>query len=170
MIVEMCGAGGSGGCSNTSTPGGGGGGGAYLKQRMVPGTYTYGVGIQAFGVSPNTAGNAGGTTTFGTLNAGGGSGGDSPGGGGGGGGGTFFQNTGVFLMGVNGSGGGGGPTSNLISAGGSCFFGNAQPPFNAIFLQTRNAQGYGAGGIGSNSTNGFSGDGAPGRIIITEFY
>lgn len=140
--VELWGAGGSGGAqSNGSIGAGGGGGGGYVKGIFAYASVatTVDVTIGSGGLSVNTtgavAGNAGGTTTFGSYltvyGGGGGSAGVSSAASGGGGGGCFFSAGSAGVAGV--------PGAPLCSIGGV----ESTIAIDAI---------YGAGGGGDGAT------------------
>ena len=163
LIVELVGGGGGGGRSNSTYPGCGGGGGGYSKKLitgLTPGNVipvTIGAGGSKAG-SSNTAGAAGGATSFGVhLSASGGAGGGASttavSSGGAGSNGTF-----------NLPGGAGNSDSNGTSRGGDSRMG-----FGGLLVDSGSAAtvsaGYGAGGYGAIS-NGVASDGTPGIIII----
>jgi hypothetical protein len=110
-VVEVWGAGGSGGRKNANFGGGGGGGGSYVRtyfqasQLGATETVTIGAGGAAVSAN-NTAGNVGGDTTFGSL--------VTARGGGGGGGGTLGAG---FAPVTDATGGRGGRPSSLVSPG-----------------------------------------------------
>lgn len=167
--VTVVGAGGNGGAvsSPTSGSGGGGGGGGggaaieYIPAPSIPGpvAVTAGPGTNSFGAFCSATAGAVGTTVA-ALNGSGGAGGVGSGG-------TFNCNGNGGSAGGNGAGGNG---------GGSLFGGGAQ----AIGLQgngtTNGAAGsnYGGGGSGgtrlATAVTGSGGAGAPGIVIVEEFY
>lgn len=180
MIVEMIGGGGGGGLNNVpSTCGGGGASASYLKLRIGAGGYTYTVGgggaaAISGGAFPadGTAGTATGFGLASSFGGGGGSGTGSPGIPG-------ASNTGgytvlAFVAGVNGAGGAAG--TGISSPGGSSFWGNPKPGVTsaqAASVSYGTATGYGTGGTGLTTSfppSSVSENGAPGRLVITEFY
>lgn len=182
VTIEVWGGGGAG-ASNNNAGGGGGGGGGYAR-RVYP-TLAAGQYSVTVGTGGQTAGAAGGTSSFSTLVvSGGGSGGNGVSGGAGGQGinGSFTFSGGVGGGGVNGGGGGG--------SGGSAFSNAAGNPGVAANGANGGAGGAGTGTGGSggsksgnvNATAGASpgagggggrdnntdfGAGAPGRVVIT---
>lgn len=169
LIVQMWGAGG-GGARNSTTSQGGGGGGAYIKVRFAPGTYSYSVGTGGTGQSGTGSGTAGGNTTFSTLAANGGNGGtatiDSQTGG-------SATVTGALQTFLNIPGGRGSVGFTTISPGGSSFGGSSYAiAVSSVTSTPVDGLGPGVGGAGVNSSNYIAnaGNGANGRIIITEVY
>ena len=154
--VTVVGAGGAGGPSATpATAGGGGGAGAvsilYLDAPAVPGpiAVTAGPGTNSFGplasctagsASTSIAGGAGGTATGGTITINGMRGSPYPG-------------TAAF---------GGIGASTILGTGGM----GAGTPTTGGATGT----GYGSGGGGANPTFTTAGSGAPGIVIVEEFY
>lgn len=180
MIVEMIGGGGGGGINNApSTCGGGGASSTYLKLRIGAGGYAYSVGVSGAagisgGASPSS-GTGGTATSFGLAS--------SSGGGGGGGTGTpgipgvYSTSTYTVLAiveGVNGAGGASG--TGISSPGGQSFWGNAKAGVTAAQAASvgfSTAFGYGTGGAGLTTSfppTTTAESGAPGRLVITEFY
>lgn len=173
IVVEMCGGGGGGGKGAGLAAGGGGNAGAYLKVRNQANIFSYTVGVGGLGTSVNgTNGLIGTNTLFGGCIAQGGLQG------------FFDVNVGalattttaagfqtlVSLPGQRGADLQSG--SSISSPGGSNILGvNAQRHAAAVSPDLYfDAYGYGSGGSGVNSTPGRSGNGAPGIIIIEEFY
>jgi collagen type VII alpha len=184
-IVEMCGGGGGGGANTSLTKcGGGGGGSTYWKLRVTPGTYSYSVGSGGAGATTNGSvsnnGSAGGNTTFGSATSGGGGGGQggtTVNGGAAGTGNTSGSFT--VILSISGSVGSGGDQNTLdgkTSPGGASFWGNPEGAYDSSQISggsiQLNANGYGVGGTGGNFsfTSGQAQNGAPGRIVITEYY
>ena len=175
--VEMCGGGGGGGSFNGSANCGGGGGGSYYwKLRVTPGTYSYSVGSGGTGgQSGGTVdGTAGGNTTFGSATSGGGQGGLGSGVPGAAGGSNTSGGF-IVLLGISGTVGGGGLAGTSASSpGGASFWGNPEPSYqsNQVAGVQLNANGYGCGGTGAKAAfvSGQAQNGAPGHILITEYY
>jgi len=190
VVVEVQGAGGAGGgtpaCDAThAAVGGGGGSGAYAKARMTSGFSGATVTVGAGGTSVlNANGNAGGTSSFGTVSA--------PGGGGGSASPTQYN---VFPA-ITGSGMGGAVATNgnLINAAGqtsiqgfipsvsqgrsgagapSQFGGGGLPVNGSVSGSGIAAQTYGSGGSGSLTLGGGAaaagGNGANGVVIVWEY-
>ena len=172
IIAETVGGGGGGGKSTgTSIAGGGGGAGGYQKVKFSPGTYSYTVGQGAAGTS--TAGSDGGggaigETAFGGRSTGGGYGG-----------------SGTTYIGGTGGGYGSGPGTLIVASTGGAGQSGSGLPFSTLGgssvlgqPQARSASGSvpaaplskGAGGGGVDQYTATSGAGAPGIIIITEYY
>lgn len=193
IIVELVGGGGSGAGATASasqvSAGGGGGAGGYSIERILAAALgaTETVTIGAGGAAPtagNNAGNAGGTTSFGSLlSATGGSGG-----------GTSSTAAVIGVAGTDagaGSGGdvnaqggaGGGATARFSDAivlgggGGDSYFGGggaARLTFGAASVAGRQGGNYGAGGSGGVSIDAggavAGGAGAAGVVIVTEYF
>ena len=172
VFLTGCGGGGGGGAYvNTTTGASGGGGAAACLKRAVAVTpgQVVAVTIGAFGNGSqvqNTAGTAGGTSSFGALLSLGGGGAGAPATAGGGGG-TISGGTGVGIVGQAGEqynpiltttakGGVGG--GSMFGQGGQ---GGGQGTSN---VSGGNASGYGAGG-GGGATGG-GGYGSPGFLIV----
>lgn len=176
IIVEIQGAGGSGGRSAGNTPGGGGGSGGYIRAKMAAGSYSYSVGLGGSVVTANnTDGTSGGPTTFGGWTCNGGGGGSAnpayPGPYGsytGSGGTVLFQ-----FDGCAGTAGSAYASTTLTAPGGSSWF---APSSSTIPLGYGGKDGtYGSGGHGTNAStasfpSGVSGGGGNGVIFITEYY
>ena len=177
MIVEMCGGGGGGGKASGFSSGGGGCGATYFKLKVPAGTYSYSVGSGGSGGgSGGDNGANGGDTVFGAATTGGGGGGNNNGTPGDFGGSVSAY---TVLSAISGTRGGSRVSgiSGTSTGGGGSFLGNPGPGevAGSFIFSTgafANAQGYGAGGAGTDNTNfsGAAGNGAPGRIIIQEFY
>ncbi len=179
VIVETIGGGGAGGTTATaSRQVAGGGGGGYSKKVILAGSLgsseTVSVGTGgAWNASAGTGG-TGGTSSFGTsplLQATGGVGGQnaSTGGGGTGGVGTLGD--------INATGGAGGGAQNGVAAenagkGGDSIFGGGAVAISGSGTAGVSGSLYGGGGGGANSSGSttLGGFGAPGVIILTEFY
>jgi hypothetical protein len=172
ILVEMTGGGGGGSGSNgAGNIGGGGGAGAYIKKYYTnSGTFNYVVGGGGAGGSNSIPGSNGSQTFLthtGELTdiALGGFGAPSANGGDGG----TFTAAGHVLALVGGGGTAGAPTSGVYNGGGGsnplCGSGGTKVPGQYPSVP----QSYGGGGHGSQF-NDFAGDGAPGTIIIVEFY
>jgi hypothetical protein len=176
-VIEAVGGGGSGSTTNLNS-GGGGGGGAYGRAVFTAVTIgaSQAVTIGAGGVSVTaSAGNAGGTTSVGSLiSAGGGTGGGTPGAVGavgvtaGGPGGS--TTTGATVTGAGGAGTFGIYISSayLTGTGGSSHFGGGGYGIVASGNAPGNAGLYGGGGGGGAGTSG-SGAGGNGLVVITEY-
>jgi hypothetical protein len=160
FLGECWGAGGSGGRGLALAPAGGGGGGGYNQRFLTSAqmgasqTCTVGAGGIAQTVA-DTAGNAGGNTSIGSLvvgYGGGGGGATNNGGGGGGGGGTL----GAGSTGINNSNGalGGEPSSNNSGSPGSGGI------LSTTILGVSNSMGGGGGGYGSGASAAASTGGA----------
>ena len=174
--VSFVAGGGSGASCSSGQYGASGGGGGEFVKLIIPSpsaSYTYTVGSGGTGVTGNTAGNAGGNTTFNSVVANGGAGGLVAGantrGGTGGNGGSGSTN--VILRqggssGVNGATG----TQSFAGAGGSSGMGGGGGFGTADGGNSGGAAtGYGGGGGGSN--NGLtSGAGGSGMILVVEHY
>ena len=153
--VQVWGGGASGACT-TDVNGecGGGGGGGYFERVFlateIGATETVTIGAGGAAVSGFVNGNAGGTTTFGSLMTvfGGGAGAQSSAGGGGGGGG------GMLAVGGNASGGTAGTAGDVLSGGGGASGVNAGGGGNTASA--------GAGGGGGNGVHGGGGGGGVG--------
>lgn len=176
-IIELVGGGGAGGGSGSNSKGGGGGGGGgYSRKRVVAAslgateTVTIGAG-GTVGASGSNSGNAGGTTSFGSHC-------QATGGNGGLGNGIQGSSTG----GVGSSGdiniqGDGGEqdwdsTVSNGSKGGSSHLGGGAASISNNDQNGNVGGNYGGGGGGGyrSSSNVTGGAGAPGVIIVTEFY
>lgn len=196
ITVEVWGAGGGGGGafrSNKNAGGGGGGGGAYKKSTIsVSGgqvfNYSIGAGGQGGGFFLwfSSDGDAGGSTTFGSLSANGGSGGKNGSNGGGTGGnrgngtpGGYNGGDGGSGSGSFGAGGGGGAGSGGAggngNAGGGAGGNGVNPGGKGGDGQSNNGSGRngetpGGGGGGARRSSAGSNDGGrggDGQIIIT---
>lgn len=168
--VQVQGAGGDGGAG--SDGGGGGGSGAYSEELLTTTALSATSSVQ---VLVGTAGVGTGDTKFGTfLSAGNGADASTATGGAGGtaSGGTINING---QTGLNSE-----PNTNTGGAGGNCLFGHrglagqyTTDTTNAVNGQS--ATGYGCGGGGASaasdgSPTGTAGTGAPGIVIVTEYY
>ena len=173
IVVEVQGAGGSGGKGNTSTQafGGGGAGGYARKFLSMTGITTAAVTVGLGGASMDTydtAGNAGGLSKF-EKDTGSGSFTDVIGNGGGGGVYSIFGRT----AGATGTGGdvniqgGDGMAGGASEWGGSSQFGQGGHNLWNGQLTTSTASGYGSGGGGGYQTP--SAAGANGIVIIWEY-
>jgi hypothetical protein len=183
--VKVQGAGGGGaGCASTSHAGGAGGGGAYGEVfnsdiNGLSSSITVTVGAGGAGGVGNSAGTAGGTSSFGIYTANGGGGGlSAPGTGQGGTGSGITANLGIAF-----SGSAGGPGSNSFGTilaingpqGGSSQLGGGGQGAGSGTGNINNGQpglSYGGGGGGAyaqNTSNSTGGAGAPG-IVIVELY
>lgn len=190
ILVELVGAGAGGGgvtgsAANCAAAAGGGAGGYVRKLIAAPAsTYAYVVGAKgAKGASGNNAGSAGADTTFGSggslLTGSGGFGGLA----------MAFGNVVAVVRGVIGGGATGGDLNcnggasqggtvlsgsvGLSGNGGSSYFaGGGRGTAAQGAGNDAGATAYGAGGGGgfSTSANQTGGDGAPGIIIVTEYY
>ena len=167
--VTVVGAGGAGGTVPTgaSAGGGGGGGGAaieYIPAPSIPGpvAVTAGPGTNSFGAfcsataganggggSGNNAGGAGGVGSGGTFNVGGGGGGSGHASG--------------PLLAVSGIGG-----PSILGGGGQGVAVNSN--VNTSGIAGRDYGGGGSGGIRLTTGTGPGGSGAPGVVIVEEFY
>lgn len=169
-VVEVWGAGGSGGGSNTSANGCGGAGGGYSR-KLIPAaslgvseTVTVGSGGAAIAANTNSNGNAGGTSSFGAHCSATGGGGGVSGNGGGGGDSTPGSGSGGDLN-VTGSAGykryQNVAGTDMSTGGPAALGGGSAASYNA-------GSAPGGGGGGGNSGAG-SGAGAVGRVIVWEF-
>lgn len=170
IIVEMTGGGGGGCLANYGVVARGGNSSSYYKFKTTSGSYSYSVGAAGVGVFLTPAsGTNGGDTTFGTAKCSGGWGGttaldtnaaDSF---------TYtnlldvYYTQGTILA------------TGYSSPGGRGFWGSSsgviQPAYNITPGQFVHALGYGTGGAGVCLSDWvLSGDGTPGRILITEYY
>lgn len=163
-LIEVWGAGGSGGRGDSTNDGGGGGGGAYafLYAELVDLGATETVTIGAGGASKATAGNGttGGNTTFGSWRTGyggGAGGGNAANAGGGGGGGQVAA--GAAASGATAGAGGTGAPSGISTAG---FAGGAAGSGGAGGASYFGGGGGGqsSGGVGGASVNGGGGGGS----------
>jgi hypothetical protein len=184
IVVELVGGGGGGG-ANTVNPGtnegdggGGGGGGGYSRELLtadeLAGTSTVNIIIGAGG-NPGSAGLNGGlgsTTSFGNfLSATGGSGGDTD---------TTNRTGGDAGCGVGGDinicgqdGNAGSPDASGTGFGGSSYLGGGGKAFVESEGSAGNLYGGGGGGGGTRvgqTTDVAGGAGAPGVVIITEYF
>lgn len=170
IIVQMIGGGGGGGFIDTNGIGGGGGSAPYMELKFPAGSYAYSVGAGGIAgtISNNGNGRVGKNTTFGAAISVGGGGGRNDGGGGNPG---QFTAAGQVIYTIRGVFGASSIDPGFPTTGGASFLGPAVP-FSSDFDFTPNpARGYGAGGTGS--TTGAVNParaGAPGRIVIKEFY
>lgn len=191
IIVEMVGGGGGGGgapagSSTSNSVGGGGGSGAYMLASITSPAASYAITIGTGGAAGTTGqGTSGGSTTFGSLvTCGGGSGGytgtasGAPNAAGGGFGANAPTATGVTV--ILSMGGGFGQPGYMIS-GGSGNGGNGASlrlgngGFGSANGTGSVGNGYGSGGGGAltsttNTTQQNGGAGAPGIVIIYEYY
>lgn len=182
VIVEVVGGGGGGGGSTTSDRGGsGGGGGGYSRKRILASALgsTETVTVGAGGTGGTSGFTAGGTSSFGThLQATGGgagsSGGSTVSAGGAGGVGSSGD---VNAVGGTGSGGqGDSSTANFGGGGGGSVLGGATAQKLAGVGGSVSGDAgnlYGGGGGGGSNGNGADesgGAGAPGIVIVTEYY
>lgn len=191
IIVEMVGGGGGGGgapagSSTSNSVGGGGGSGAYMLASITSPAASYAITIGTGGAAGTTGqGTSGGSTTFGSLvTCGGGSGGytgtasGTPNAAGGGFGANAPTATGVTV--ILSMGGGFGQPGYMISGGsGNGGNGASLRLGNGGFGSANGAgsvgNGYGSGGGGAltsttNTTQQNGGAGAPGIVIIYEYY
>lgn len=148
--VTVVGAGGTGGNGGVQTAGGGGGGGAailYLPAASVPSSVAV------------TAGS--GTNSFGSLCSA--TAGATGGGGNGGGGAGGLGSGGNLNIGGDGGQGGINAATSQGGKGGSSILGGGGPSSSGV------GRSYGGGGGGSGN-NGTGGAGAPGVVIVEEFY
>lgn len=177
-VRVQAGGGGGGGAALNATSGAGGGGGAYTEGLILasaltsPVTVTCGSGGSGGAAGAND-GTAGGSSLFGTIEAGGGGGGVS-------GSGVFVDFNGgtvISSAGFNRSGQGGTPriASNAISGsfGGSSLLGwGAQSRLVSDATNGRDGQGFGGGGSGGfrpSTTNVSGGNGSAGVVIVNCF-
>jgi len=171
--VTVVGGGGSGGSQSTNNAeaGGGGGGGAsilYLDAPAIPGpiTVTAGAGINSFGPLCSATAGANAANNVTNTNVG-----NVGGAGGSGSGGTFNTTGGPGGMGWRISTS---PSQGISGVGGNSILGSG----GYSFLTTANHNGipgtnYGGGGSGSGRFSAGSltgGTGAPGIVIVEEFY
>lgn len=171
-IIAIGGGGSGGGPNGSSRPAGGGGSGTYIDKWVAVtagANHTVTIGAGGTGVSTNANGNAGGTTSVGTLvSADGGGGGriaattnPSPAGGGGQNPGfpglLTFDQTGAIATWYGGNGGGGFLGTGAVQGGDVA----SQGGFGG--------KGYGAGGAGVGNTGQTSGAGAAGYVIIYSY-
>jgi hypothetical protein len=169
IIVEMTGGGGGGSLASAGNPGCGGNSSSYYKFKTTSGSYSYSVGAAGVGafVTPSSGTN-GGNTTFGTATCSGGVGGngalntnaaDS----------VTYTNL-AYLPYTQGTV----LTTNYSSPGGRGFWGSSSGVMTPAYItpgQFVHALGYGTGGAGVCVSDWvLSGDGTPGRILITEYY
>jgi len=170
--VEVVGGGGGGGGSNSFVGGAGGGGAAPSGKFYGPGTYIYTVGVGGAGGVGAVTGADGTNTVFDT---------------------TLISNAGkgglsaasaTVLGGLGGATDAGAqytlgrecgyaPALNQSGAGGACYFGHGGPPLFTNGVSASSGQaglGFGAGGSGAIGLASTGGAGAPGAVIITEFY
>lgn len=176
VIVEMVGGGGPGlgFTSNSTASYNGGGGGGYAKKvlRASQLAGTVSVTIGAGGIGNTSTGTPGGTTSFGAhFSATGGSGDGTAGAGSGGdmnlsgqtGDAGFIDNIGASATGISGK-------------GGNSFFGyGADSVRGTANSAGASASGYGGGGSGGLNSSGTTtdqngGNGAPGLLIVYEYY
>ena len=76
-----------------------------------------------------------------------------------------------MLLDIRGHDGGSSGSSSFIPGGGMSHWGTNAGMFSSSWAQTKNGLGYGSGGCGQSGTSvPPGGDGAPGRIVITEIY
>lgn len=169
IIVQMIG-GGGGGAFQASGIGGGGGSAAYLELQFPAGSYAYscGAGGIAGTATNNGNGRVGKNTSFGSALSVGGGGGRNDGGGGNPG---AFTTAGRVLYAIRGVFGASIIDPSFVTTGAASFLGPAVP-FSSDFDFTPNpARGYGSGGTGATTASvNPARPGAPGRIVITEYY
>lgn len=169
IIVQMIGGGGGGGFQANGI-GGGGGSAPYLELQFPAGTYAYSCGAGGIAGTPTNNGNGrvGKDTTFDAALSAGGGGGRNDGGGGNPG---VFTTAGRVLYAIRGVFGASIIDPSFVTTGGASFLGPAVP-FSSDFDNTPNpARGYGAGGTGATTASvNVARAGAPGRIVITEYY
>lgn len=169
IIVEMTGGGGGGCLASAGNAGRGGNSSSYYKFKTTSGSYSYSVGAAGVGalVTP-ASGTSGGDTTFGTAKCSGGYGGstaldtnaaDS----------VTYTNL-IYMAYTQGTL----LTTGYSSPGGRGFWGNSSGVMTPAYItpgQFVHALGYGTGGAGVCVADWvLSGDGTPGRILITEYY
>lgn len=163
VLVELVGGGGSGG--NSSSGGTGAGGGGYSKKFITSGlgtTETITIGAGGTAVSSGNNGNNGGTTSFGShCSATGGTGGKQSNGAGIGSGGIGSGGN----INIEGGHGGMSIAPGLGGYGGSSMLSNTS---SGAIGGTPAALLYGCGSGGS--TTGPSSSGAPGIVIVYEYY
>ena len=177
IIVEVQGSGGSGGGGGPSKGAGAGGGGYARKFLDVTNidTVTVTVGVGGLNPSTNSAGNAGGLSSFvkatgsgsfTTITCAGGAGGAANYGAGGGGG---TASGGDFNI-AGGSGGGGTNENNI---GGGSFFSPSHYSVTGALNPSGPTTGYGGGGEGSRVTGAGAGskgaDGMNGIVYVQEY-
>lgn len=191
-LIAVGAGGGAGGVegqgSGTAGAGGGGAGGAVslLTKTTIDPSYSIVIGAKGTrGAAGNNNGSAGGNTTITSDSV------NIIAGGGGGGGGVLAGSSVTGFAGTGGSAtggdinisGGNGYAGEVHSAGGSvsfagkghggsCMFGSVKP--SRLANPGQHATGFGAGGSGPCTTGVFTflagGDGAPGIVIIKEYY
>lgn len=151
-----------------STLGNGGGGGAsigWFSAPQIPGPVTVTVGAAGATSIPAPVGTPGGSSSFGSLvSTTGGTGGNLP---------TVFAAGGTFTPSPLVIGSPGNPANSVAGGGGNSGlgFGFAGELLNPAgpYPPQLNAKGYGAGGA-SAPTGNVSGQGAPGLVVVEEFY
>jgi hypothetical protein len=174
IIVEMVG-GGAGGGRNIGSSGigsPGGNGSTYYRFKTTSGTYSYAVGAAGVGTSASAGnGTAGGDSTFGTAIC---RGGAAPAGANSAGTNAADSLTYTFINYVPWVRGSVFGSAAAASAGGSSFWGTVSGfVYDGGYLTAGefvDAFGYGAGGAGVGLGFTRSGDGSPGRILVTEYY
>ena len=176
VVVELVGSGGAGGGTNNNNVGAAGGGGGGYSRKVIPvaslgATETVTVPAGGTGVS-DAAGNAGGTTSFGThCTATGGGGGGAEAGGQGGSGGAGSGGD----LNIDGDTGSSGSTPGGSGKGGSTLLGGGGRPPATSGNNAGNAGGnYGGGGSGGQKVgagaDASGGAGKSGIVVITELY
>lgn len=183
VIVEVqAGGGGSGGVTGSNDCAGGGGSGGYSKKiisaNSLGSTETVTIGAGGTGGSPaNGTGGTGGTSSFGShCSASGGVGGTGTSNGSGGAGGTATGGD-INLSGFYGGDGRGGGSFLVSGAGADSLFGSGGRmgyiTDTVGNVGSQGGQGYGSGasgGISDTAADIAGSAGAPGIVIVTEYY